>query len=110
MKKIITVIILDIDNFKKFCTEGKILWTSHGLARLQERDISVDDVKNCIMNGEIIEEYPEDFPNPSALIFGKTLQEKIIHVVCGIDESFLYLITAYIPTTEKFFEDLKTRR
>ncbi|MBQ6976728.1 MAG: DUF4258 domain-containing protein [Selenomonadaceae bacterium] len=44
------------------------------------------------------------------MIFGKNLQEKIIHVVCGIDENFLYLITAYEPTTEKFFEDLRTRR
>ena len=70
----------------------------------------VADVKNCIMTGEIIEEYPEDFPHPSALIFGKSLQEKIIHVVCGIDENFLYVIIVYYPTTEKFFEDLKTRR
>ena len=108
--KIIWVIQLDINNFRKFCSERKIRWTAHGLARLQERNISVSDVKNCIMNGEIIEEYPTDFPNPSALIFGKTLQEKILHVVCGIDENFLYLVTAYYPTTEKFFEDLKTRR
>ena len=101
---------MDINIFKKFCGEGKILWTTHGLARLQERDISVDDVKNCIMNGEIIEEYPDDFPHPSALIFGYTVKKKIIHVVCGIDENVLYLITAYIPTTKKFLEDLKTRR
>jgi len=101
---------MEIEKFKKFCVEGKILWTTHGLARLQERDISVADVKNCIMNGEIIEEYPTDFPHPSALIFGKNLREKILHVVCGIDENFLYLITAYEPTTEKFLEDLRTRR
>ena len=99
-----------INDFKKFCIEGKILWTAHSLERLQERDISVEDVKNCIMNGEVIEEYPDDFPYPSALIFGCALRGKIIHVVCGMDENFLYLITAYIPTTEKFFDDLKTRR
>ena len=101
---------MDINDFKKFCAGGKILWTAHALERLQERDISVDDVKNCIMNGEVIEEYPNDFPNPSALIFGCALDGKILHVVCGIDENFLYLITAYVPTTEKFFDDLKTRR
>ena len=101
---------MEIENFRRFCAEGKILWTSHGLERLQERNISVADVKNCIMNGEIIEEYPTDFPHPSALIFGKNLQEKILHVVCGADENFLYLITAYYPTTEKFLEDLRTRR
>ena len=102
--------MMDINSFKKLCAEGKLLWTSHGLGRLQERNISVGDVKNCIMNGEIIEEYPDDFPNPSALIFGCDLNEKIIHVVCGIDEKFLYLVTAYIPTTKKFLDDLKTRR
>ena len=101
---------MDISNFKTFCSEGKIHWSTHGLERLQERDITVTDVKNCIMNGEIIEEYPEDFPHPSALIFGKNLQERILHVVCGIDENCLYLITAYYPSTEKFFEDLRTRR
>ena len=104
------MIELNINIFRRFCTEGKIHWTTHGLERLQERDISVADVKNCIMTGEIIEEYPTDFPNPSCLIFGKTLQDKIIHVVCGIDENFLYIITAYIPTTEKFLDDLRTRR
>lgn len=101
---------MNVNDFKNFCAAGKILWTAHALERLQERDISVEDVKNCIMHGEIIEEYPDDFPNPSALIFGYDLNGKIIHVVCGIDENFLYLITAYVPTIEKFFCDLKTRR
>ena len=101
---------MDIEIFKKYCREGKILWTNHALERLQERDITVDDVKNCIVNGEIIEEYPDDFPHPSALIFGHDLNEKVIHVVCGVDERFLYLITAYVPTTTKFLADLKTRR
>ena len=102
--------MIDINDCKNFCSDGKILWTTHALERLQERDISVDDVKNCIMNGEIIEEYPDDFPHPSALIFGCDLNGKIIHVVCGIDENFLYLITAYVPTLKKFMNDLKTRR
>ena len=101
---------MDIIDFKKFCSESKIRWTTHGLKRIQSRDILRDDVKNCIMNGEIIEEYPDDYPYPSALIFGSKITGEIIHVVCGLDENILYFITAYEPTTEKFFEDLKTRR
>ncbi len=46
---------------------------------------------------------------PSALIFGRKLTGDIIHVVCGLDEE-IYFITAYEPTTEKFMDDLKTRR
>ena len=101
---------MNITNYKRLCSEGKILWSTHALKRLQERGITVDDVKSCIMSGEIIEEYPNDFPHPSALIFGYDLNEKIIHVVCGTDEKFLFLVTAYVPTTEKFMEDRRTRR
>lgn len=48
---------------------------------MQERDISRADVKKCVLEGEIIEDYPEDFPHPSCLIFGYTINDKIIHVV-----------------------------
>ena len=102
--------MIEIENFRKFCGENKIRWTKHGLERIQSRGISIPDVKNCIMNGEIIEEYPTDFPHPSALIFGNKLSGEIIHVVCGLDEEILYFITAYEPTTEKFMKDLRTRR
>ncbi|MBQ4403726.1 MAG: DUF4258 domain-containing protein [Selenomonadaceae bacterium] len=101
---------MEKNSFEKFCKAGKIHWTDHGLKRIQVRDISRDDVKNCIMNGEIIEEYPDDYPHPSALIFGRKLTGEIIHVVCGLNNEKIHIITAYEPTTEKFMEDLRTRR
>ena len=75
-----------------------------------ERDISRADVKNCIFNGEIIEEYPNDFTNPSCLVFGLTLDQKVLHVVVGMDDNYLYVVTAYFPTDDKFEPDMKTRR
>ena len=51
------------------------------LERMQEREISRADVKKCVLEGEIIEDYPDDFPHPSCLIFGYTINDKIIHVV-----------------------------
>ncbi|MCM1160972.1 MAG: DUF4258 domain-containing protein [Roseburia sp.] len=62
------------------------------------------------MSGEIIEDYPDDFPHPSCLIFGYTINRKILHTVVGSDSEYLYIITAYYPNTKKFMEDLKTRR
>ena len=101
---------MDINDFRKLWSEDKVQLTNHGLNRLALRNISIDDVGNCVMNGEIIEEYPDDYPYPSALIFGCKLTGEIIHVVCGIDGEKIYFITAYEPTTEKFMEDLRTRR
>ncbi len=68
------------------------------------------DVLNCLKNGEVIENYPYDFPHPSCLIFGYTLSNEVIHIVAGCDEKYVYIITAYYPNIEKFSTDLKKRK
>lgn len=65
---------------------------------------------NAINNGEIIEQYPRDFPFPSCLILGISVRNQYIHIVVSMNEKKIYLITAYIPTADKWEKDLKTRR
>ena len=101
---------MNLEIYQKLCAESKILWTQHCLQRMQERDISRADVKNGIATGEIIEDYPDDFPNPSCLIFGYNVNGRILHIVAGCDNINIYIITAYYPDTKKFEDDLKTRR
>ena len=120
---------MNIEIYQKLCAESKILWTQHCLQRMQERDISRADVKNGIATGEIIEDYPEDYPNPSCLIFGYNVKGRILLIVAGCDNINLYfifvfffvflkfeddiknyIITVYFPDTKKFEDDLKTRR
>ena len=88
----------------------KIKWSTHCLTRMQERDVSIDDVDNCIKSGEIIEDYPNDFPHPSCLVFGYTVNNNVLHVVVGSDNEYVYIITVYYPNTDKFENDLKTRK
>ena len=71
---------MNIKIYQKLCAELKILWTQHCLQRMQERDISRLDVKNVIATGEIIEDYPDDYPNPSCLIFGYSVNGHIIQI------------------------------
>lgn len=101
---------MQIEDLKKYCIQSKIKWYKHALERMQERDISREDIKKCIMNGKIIEDYPDDFPHPSCLIFGYSVNDIAIHVVVSCDDECIGIITAYIPNTEKFESDLKTRR
>ena len=58
---------------------------------MQERDISRLDVKNGIATGEIIEDYPDDYPNPSCLIFGYNVNGHILHIVAGCDNINIYI-------------------
>lgn len=61
------------------------------------------------MGGEIIEQYPEYWLNPACLIFGYSINNKITHIVVGLD-TYVHIVTAYFPTAEKFESDMKTRR
>ena len=101
---------MDIGKIREVCTLRKIKWSVHVAARMAERDIKRNDVINCIMKGEIIEYYTNDYPYPSCLIFGFTLRNRVIHVVLGYDGDNVYIVTAYYPNTDKFEADLKTRK
>ena len=96
---------MNIKIYQKLCAESKILWTQHCLQRMKERDIIRADVKNGIATGEIIEDYPDDYPNPSCLIFGYNVNGHILHIVAGCDNINIYIITAYYPDTKKFEND-----
>lgn len=99
-----------IEDIKRLCKNENIVWKQHALRRLQQRKILQSEVKECIANGEIIEEYITDKPFASCLVFGITLNNRCLHVVCSVDGELLYIITAYEPDVIKFEGDLKTRR
>ncbi len=64
-----------------------------------------------LIDGEQIEDYPEDKPYPCALFLGYVANSPL-HVVVSLDEIDMrvYIITAYEPSLEYFESDFKTRR
>lgn len=103
---------MDLTLIKQLCSLQKLRWTNHIFIRLVQRGISMDDVQTAILNGELIEDYPDDYPFPSCLIMGYCTPTSVIHVVCASNDSGteLWLITAYIPSKEKWMDDFKTRK
>ena len=61
---------MTIEQIRELCSSSKIEVTQHMLERMAQRHISFSHVKEAVMNGEIIEEYPNDFPYPSCLLLG----------------------------------------
>lgn len=99
-----------IEGIKKRVREGDYWFTIHAFERCVERDISPEQIKNAILSGKIIEDYPEDKYGPSCLIFGLTKDGKILHVQCSMDP--VWIVTAYDPTLnpEEWDRDYKRRR
>ncbi|MEE0061529.1 MAG: DUF4258 domain-containing protein [Acutalibacteraceae bacterium] len=100
---------MTIEDLRILCKDETIQMTSHVLKRCRERNIKLNDIKQCIMYGEIIEEYPDDYPFPSALVMECNIGTPL-HIVAGIGNGYLWIITAYIPSLSKWESDYKTRK
>jgi len=83
-------------------------WRQHAVERSIERVIAEEDVAEAILNGEIIEDYPEDKYGPSCLIFGRTRQGKAIHVQCSLPPE-VWIITLYEPEANEWVDFRKRK-
>ena len=101
--------MINIEELQRLCKDNKIIWSNHILMRIQQRGIERTEIIYAIMNGEIIEQYENDFPFPSCLVLGKTKAKTDIHIVCSITDFGMALITAYYPD-ERFSNENRTRR
>lgn len=85
--------------FSRHATDASIL-----------RNISVAEIREALLDGEIIEDYPFDKYGPSCLVLGRTTSGKILHVQCShASRRFVKIVTTYEPDTDRWI-DSRTRR
>ena len=104
------LIALNIDDIKSLCKDDTIKATQHFTDRLLKRGIEYDDIIHAVMNGEIIEQYPNDYPYPSGLILGFDSKKRPLHVVIGLSNDAVHFITVYHPSAGKWEAGYKTRK
>lgn len=74
--------------------------------------INSKEVFEAISTGKLLEHYDDDEPYPSCLIFGRTRNDRPIHVVCAnyeIDDLTI-VVTVYEPNPERWFNYEKRRK
>lgn len=78
-------------------------FSKHAVDQSILRCISVQEVREAIANGEIIEDYPEDKYGPSCLISGTTTTERPLHIQCSYpSRSLVKIITLYEPDPDRW--------
>ncbi|MGE3536194.1 MAG: DUF4258 domain-containing protein [Candidatus Tectimicrobiota bacterium] len=90
----------------------KVLFLPHAVRQMArpERMISPAEVRSVISNGEVIEEYPEDPRGHSCLLLGHGTDSRPLHVVCAPRTEYVAIITAYIPRSDQWEADWRTRK
>jgi hypothetical protein len=68
--------LMTIEDIALLCKTKSVRWTSHILERIFRRDIRTDDVINALIDGEIIEQYPSDYPFPSSADWSEDFRQR----------------------------------
>ncbi|MBM2816145.1 MAG: hypothetical protein HW421_2907 [Ignavibacteria bacterium] len=102
---------INIHALRDAVVSSRIVWRKHALERMLEQDITIEKGINCIIDGEVIRVYLEDRPYPSAL-FLRIDDFLPLHVIASYNDKaqITYIITAYNPSTEYYYDDFKTRK
>jgi hypothetical protein len=102
--------MINIKTLRQYYQDDMIIVSEHAAERFRQRNIKAIDIRFAVFNGEVIEQYPDDFPYPSCLILGKTPSSMPIHIVMSDEGSMSRIITAYYPDINKWSSDFKTRK
>lgn len=85
-------------------------FSQHAVDQSILRRISVQEIREAIASGEVIEDYPTDKYGPSCLVLGFTRAERPLHVQCSYpSRPLVKIVTLYEPDPELWI-DFRERR
>lgn len=87
----------------------RFLYTKHARDEMELEElgeIREEEVSEAVVRGKIIEDYPDDDPYPSCLIYGRTSRNRPLHVVCAYsdEDDMVIIITVYEPHSSRWVD------
>ena len=90
----------DINLVREYIGADNYEFYSHALTEAKKDGVEPEDVVAVLLNGKIIEEYPE---RKRVLIYGIMQGDCPLHVVCDLsDAQVMYIPTVYIPSEQEW--------
>ena len=102
---------MDIADIAAAITSNRVRITDHADEEAQADGLSFDEIFGSALRGEVIEDYPDDWPYPSCLVYGQTFRGDPVHSVWAYNEEnrWAVLVTVYRPDPSRWI-DWRTRR
>lgn len=100
-----------IEKIRQKVADEQFEFSKHAVDQSILRQVQVQEVREVIANGQVIEDYPNDKYGPSCLISGLTQARRPIHIQCSYpSRPLVRIITLYQPDPQKWNEDFTQRR
>ncbi len=90
----------------------RILFLPHAIRQMARPAIQIrtSEIRDVVLQGEVIEDYAEDARGHSCLLLGSGHGGRPLHVVCSPKVEYLAIITAYLPDIDRWSEDYRERK
>jgi len=100
-----------INQLRSKIAENQFEFSKHALDQSILRGITVQELREAIADGEVIEDYPNDKYGPSCLVFGMTKSRRPIHIQCSYpSRKVVKIITLYQPDPEQWIDYIVRRK
>ena len=94
---------IDHTRLTKLFLEDNFIISDHARVRMFQRNVSTEDIGQVILYGEMIEEYTDDEPCPSALFLGY-VGGTPDHAVLAQCKDHVRVVTVYLPEKDKWID------
>ncbi|MCK4860082.1 MAG: DUF4258 domain-containing protein [Candidatus Omnitrophica bacterium] len=103
---------MNIKNIIEAIQFNQVRISNHADEEAEEDQLTFDEIYFSVFHGEIIEDYSDDKPYPSCLIFGKTSSGDPVHTVWAYNKQnrWAVVITVYRPNPELWVNWRKRRK
>lgn len=99
-----------IEEIRDKIAQNQFEFSQHAVDQSIVRHISVQELREAIATGEMIEDYPDDKYGPSCLVLGFTQANRPLHIQCSYpSRPLVKIITVYEPEPERWI-NFRTRR
>lgn len=86
-----------LDRLHAQAVAGAFRVTQHAQQEMTEEAVSLDEVLDVLIGGQVLEDYSEHRRGACCLLGGVTEQGRPLHVVCTTTQPLLIIITVYQP-------------
>jgi len=100
-----------MDDIRSKVVSEQFEFSKHAADQAIRRGIRVQEVRDAIAAGQVIEDYPNDKYGPSCLVLGFTQAGRPLHVQCSHpSRPLVKIVTLYDPDPNLWSQDFTTRR
>lgn len=100
---------MEIKEIKSFIKSRNYLISEHADEERIKDKITLEELEEAVLDGEIIEERLDDPRGESRLVGGKSRSGKMLHVVIGLRFQRPVIVTVYLPDHKEWISG-KIRR